>query len=121
MCRDHGIRQAVGQQLPEPGIAQRTRGLFQALTMGFSDAGGIDSTQMEGKIEFVRQGLDEGRVRFGFRSANSVVHVGNRERQPQFVPPLQQGAKQCDRVRATGAGDDDLHPGVEEAGLQRRG
>lgn len=44
-----GIGVAIGQQGPEPGIAQLARGLFEGLLVAGCCGGSVDAMQMKGK------------------------------------------------------------------------
>jgi hypothetical protein len=100
---------AFSHQLPEPGVAQAARGLFNRLRglagVGLRFGGDIDAGLVERETEPGGKFSRKGQVGVCFFASQPVVEMGGVDDQPEFGGTRRNGAEKGYRVRAAGEAD----------------
>ena len=120
--RDH-IKRNPLEQLPEPGIAQPARGLFDAFAgfargrIGLGRRSGVDSFPVQGKAEPGGQVSDKCQIGIGLGASQTVMKMRHVKDQTEFPAPLPiglgQGAEQGDRIGSTRNRNRNPQPGTK--------
>jgi len=66
------------------------------------------------QFQLARQVRHKFLVRIGFRSAQLVVEMHDRDNHPEFAPQFEQNAQQRDRINPAGHGDADAVSGPQQ-------
>lgn len=111
----------LGEEFPEPCVAQASRGFFDSLPCFGGFGGRIDVGRVDRDVETGAEVAAELLVSVGFGAAQAVVQVGGMDYEAQLSGPLVEREQQRDRVRSPGEGDGNAHAGAKERGVEWEG
>src|SRR5579863_6972290 len=112
--RTGGVEGNLDEKLPEPGITQAAGSFFDGFGVGAGFSGGVDLSEVEGKVETLGERAGEFEVGVGFSGAQSVVKVGDVEDEAKFSGARGESAEERGGIRSTGERDGETQAGLEQ-------
>ena len=131
--RGHSIKRNLGEQPPEPGIAQAPGGAFDGvgrknvvlrlsgnLWSATRLGRGVNARFVKGQAKLSGKFTRKLEVAIGFGSAKAVMQVSGMKNNAQFPAPLGEHACQRNRIGAAGEPHRKPHSRLEHRGIERQ-